>query len=155
MGFMMRSPALQRPPKKMKASGDENAAKSAHASPSILPVNSKISWATSSPLSAAMDTSRDSISSSGFSRSSDGRSVVCSISRAVRATPLAEQYASRQPLRPHPQGRASGRRSMITWPNSPAKPSQPYTSWPLITMPEPTPVPRVMTMKFFMPRAAP
>ena len=57
IGFMMRSPALTKPPKKMKASGEQNVAKSAQASPSILPVNWYISLAILSPLAAAIDTS--------------------------------------------------------------------------------------------------
>ena len=57
IGFMMRSPALVRPPKKTKASGEEKAAKSAQASPSILPVNSYTRSASLSPLPAATLTS--------------------------------------------------------------------------------------------------
>ena len=72
-------------------SGLENAAKSAHASPSIFPVNSKISLATWSPFPAAIDTSSEVIFSGSSSRSRDGLSVVERISRAVRATPVAEQ----------------------------------------------------------------
>lgn len=52
-GFIKRSPALVRPPKKTKASGEANAAKSAQASPSILPVKSYTRLAKASPLLAA------------------------------------------------------------------------------------------------------
>ena len=40
IGSIISSPALVTPPKKMNASGLENVAKSAHAFPSISPVNS-------------------------------------------------------------------------------------------------------------------
>ena len=104
--------------------GEEKAAKSAHASPSISPVRRYTSKANSSPFPAAIDTSSEVIFSGSISRKRDGFSVVASSSRADLATPVAEQYASKQPFLPHPQERPFSRR-MMTWPNSPAKPSQP------------------------------
>ena len=154
MGSIISSPALTSPPKNTKASGLLNVAKSAQAWPSILPVNSNMSLAILSPLPAAMLMSSDVMSSAFISLSIEGSLVLASISRAVRATPVAEQYASRQPWRPHPHSLPPSR-TIITWPSSPAKPSLPYTSCPLTTMPEPTPVPRVSMIKFFMPFATP
>ena len=91
IGSISKSPAFVSPPKKINASGEEKAVKSEHASPSISPVNSYMRLASASPLPADIDTSSDVISSLLSSRSNDGSSVVSSISRAVRATPVAEQ----------------------------------------------------------------
>ena len=65
--------------------------KSAHASPSIVPVKSYISLAIWSPFIAALYTSSDVMSSGFMSRSRLGSFLFASISRAVRATPVAEQ----------------------------------------------------------------
>jgi MFS transporter, FHS family, L-fucose permease len=46
-------------------------------------------------------------------------------------------------------------KNIIEWPSSPANPSLPYIRLPFATMPEPTPVPRVISMKSFIPMAAP
>ena len=51
------------PPKKINASGEEKAAKSAHASPNISPVKSYTLFASLSPLLAAILTSNEVISS--------------------------------------------------------------------------------------------
>ena len=95
IGFIIRSPALVRPPNRMIASGLENATKSANASPRMLPVNSKISKASLSFFIAASYTSLDVISSGSNSRSKLSSLRISRNSRAVRATPVAEAYASK------------------------------------------------------------
>ena len=65
--------------------------KSAKASPKIRPVYSKISCANLSPLTAASKTSLDTISSAGISLNKLGSGRATRNSRAVRATPVAEQ----------------------------------------------------------------
>ena len=89
----------------MIASGELNATKSAIASPNIVPVKSKISIASSSPCCAASNTSFEVMLSAGMLRSTLFLSVVSRSSRAVRATPVAEAYASKQPVLPQPQRR--------------------------------------------------
>ena len=90
MGFIRRSPALVRPPKKMMASGEEKVTKSAQASPRMAPVLSKISRASASPLVAASKTSLDVIVSMSRARSWLSSERMVRYSRAVRATPVAE-----------------------------------------------------------------
>ena len=90
-GFMSNSPLLARPPNKMNASGAENTVKSANASPSKLPVNSKMSLANVSPATAASYTSLEVMSSVGILRRIDSSERASRNSRAVRATPVAEQ----------------------------------------------------------------
>lgn len=103
---MISSPLFARPPKITNASGEVNDAKSARASPRMRPVNSNTSFAILSLAIAASYTSLDVISSIGMLRSSDGSSLRASRnSRAVRATPVAEQYVSRHPQRVHPHWR--------------------------------------------------
>ena len=82
---------FSKPPKKINASGEENVAKSAHASPNIFPVNSYTRFASASPRPAAIETSRDVISSIFNSRNKESSSLSFRNSRAVRATPVAEQ----------------------------------------------------------------
>ena len=60
-----------------------------------------------------------------MSRNRLGSFLFASISRAVRATPVAEQYVSRHPWPPQPQRRPLPPRTIFTCPSSPAKPSQP------------------------------
>ena len=90
-GRISKSPLFDSPPKRMKASGAEKAVKSARASPSISPVYSKMSLAILSPEIAASYTSLEVISSTGILRRIEGSVRMSRNSRAVRATPLAEQ----------------------------------------------------------------
>ena len=90
-GSMRYSPALANPPKKTNASGVLKVAKSAQVRPSSVPVYSKTSKAILSPFSAAWNTSNEVIDSGSNSRRGEGVSYLVRNSRAVRATPVAEQ----------------------------------------------------------------
>ena len=114
IGSINKSPAFVNPPKKINASGEENAAKSAQALPSISPVNSYTRLANLSPRPAAIETSKEVIFSGFISRNKEGSSDSFRNSRAERATPVAEQYASKQPVRPQPQLRPSFPRTIVT-----------------------------------------
>ena len=114
IGSIIKSPAFESPPKRIIASGLEKEIKSANDSPNILPVNANISLAISSPSIAASNTSFDVISSTGvFLRTDLASGLFSNISLAVRAMPVADAYASRQPFLPHPHGRPSSRLTII------------------------------------------
>ena len=136
------------------ASGLENITKLASAAPSIVPVDSKISLATASPSIAASYTFFESILSGGSDRKELGCVLFSKISSVVKRTPVADAYDSREPFFPVPSCNLP-LGIIVVCPSSPAKPSCPYTSLPLATMPLPTPVPRVIIIKSFMPCAAP
>ena len=73
---------------------------------------------------------------------------------AVRTSPVAEAYCSRQPFFPHPQHSVSSSFTRIC-PISPPAPFVPYTIFPSMIIPPPTPVPSVTITAFEYPSPPP
>ena len=73
--------------------------------------------------------------------------------RASRTRALPEAYCSQQPRLPHSQRCPPGTTCM--WPNSPAMPKRPRTTWPFMSSAPPMPVPSVTIITWVWPCAAP
>ena len=146
------SPALETPPPMTIASGSVTAVILASALPRISPNSSTISFATSSPSFAASKIVF-ALSSSLLTRIVDFF-VFSSLFRPILTIPVAEQYCSRQPFLPQPQVSSSCGFTGICPISAPA-PCEPFTIFPLMMRPPPTPVPSVTISMLLNPRPPP